>query len=67
MYIRQLQSEIRIHRALHHKNVVQFDSYFQDTKHAFIILELCHHNVSQHRRVFTVVLILVAQNSLWRN
>lgn len=35
-------SEIRIHRSLHHKNVVKFEHFFEDNDNVYILLELCH-------------------------
>lgn len=37
----QLLSEIKIHKTLHHKHIVEFDSVFQDQRNVYIILELC--------------------------
>ena len=37
----QLKSEIKIHRTLHHKHVVQFSHNFEDDDNYYIILELC--------------------------
>lgn len=35
-------SEIRIHRSLHHPNVVAFEHFFEDNENVYILLELCH-------------------------
>jgi polo-like kinase 1 len=35
-------SEIRIHRSLHHPNVVGFEHFFEDNENVYILLELCH-------------------------
>jgi polo-like kinase 1 len=35
-------SEIKIHRSLHHNNVVSFEHFFEDQENVYIILELCH-------------------------
>ena len=37
----KLMSEIKIHRAMNHSNIVHFEKYFEDTQYAFILLELC--------------------------
>lgn len=37
----KLMSEIRIHRSLHHTNVVAFEHFFEDTDNVYILLELC--------------------------
>jgi len=42
----KLQTEIKIHRALSHNNVVKFERFFEDQQYAFLILELCSNNVS---------------------
>lgn len=34
-------SEIRIHRALHHTNVVGFEHFFEDSENVYILLEMC--------------------------
>ena len=38
----KLMSEIRIHRSLHHRNVVGFEHFFEDSENVYILLELCH-------------------------
>lgn len=35
-------SEIRIHRSLHHPNIVGFEHFFEDSENVYILLELCH-------------------------
>jgi len=37
----KLLSEIKIHKAMNHTNVVHFEGYFEDSQRAYIILELC--------------------------
>ncbi len=37
----KLMSEIKIHKAMSHPNVVKFENYFEDAQRAYIILELC--------------------------
>ena len=34
-------SEIKIHKALHHTNIVKFEGYFEDNECVYLILELC--------------------------
>lgn len=34
-------SEIRIHRALHHQNIVAFEHFFEDSENVYILLEIC--------------------------
>ncbi len=34
-------SEIRIHRALHHANIVGFEHFFEDNENVYILLEMC--------------------------
>ncbi len=34
-------SEIRIHRSLHHPNIVSFEHFFEDSKNVYILLEMC--------------------------
>lgn len=38
----QLLSEIRIHRNIRHKYIVQFLHFFEDKQNVYILLELCH-------------------------
>lgn len=38
---RKLASEIKIHRSLHHPNIVGFEHYFEDHDNFYILLELC--------------------------
>lgn len=37
----KLMSEIKIHRSLHHPNVVSFEHFFEDSDNVYILLELC--------------------------
>ncbi|CAG9333520.1 unnamed protein product [Blepharisma stoltei] len=37
----KLMSEIKIHRALHHPNIVGFEHFFEDNENVYILLELC--------------------------
>ena len=41
----QLQTEIRIHRALRHTFVCKFERYFEDNNNVYMLLELCSNNV----------------------
>ncbi|CAH0475014.1 unnamed protein product [Peronospora belbahrii] len=34
-------SEIKIHKSLHHPQIVQFEHFFEDSDNAYIVLELC--------------------------
>lgn len=34
-------SEIRIHRALHHPNIVAFEHFFEDSENVYMLLEIC--------------------------
>ena len=38
----KLMSEIKVHRTLHHPNIVQFFNYFEDDDHLYIMVELCN-------------------------
>lgn len=37
----KLITEIKIHKALHHPNIVAFEHYFEDHENVYILLELC--------------------------
>ena len=37
----QLYAEIRIHKSLHHPNIVAFQDCFEDTSNVYMTLELC--------------------------
>jgi len=37
----KLMSEIKIHRSLHHNNIVGFEHFFEDAESVYILLELC--------------------------
>ncbi|CAG9323808.1 unnamed protein product [Blepharisma stoltei] len=37
----KLMSEIKIHRALKHPNIVGFEHFFEDSENVYILLELC--------------------------
>jgi polo-like kinase 1 len=38
----KLISEIKIHKSLHHPNIVSFEHYFEDSENVYILLEMCH-------------------------
>eukprot|EP01022_Parablepharisma_sp_SALTPOND_P032959 TRINITY_DN87960_c2_g1_i1.p2 TRINITY_DN87960_c2_g1~~TRINITY_DN87960_c2_g1_i1.p2 ORF type:complete len:392 (-),score=18.53 TRINITY_DN87960_c2_g1_i1:626-1801(-) len=40
-YFVQLMSEIRIHRSVHHPNIVAFEHFFEDSENVYILLEMC--------------------------
>lgn len=40
----QLVTEIKIHKALEHRNVVAFDHVFEDPDNVYMVLELCSHH-----------------------
>lgn len=42
----KMTMEIDIHRALNHKHIVGFHSFFEDKDNVYIILELCRRRVS---------------------
>lgn len=48
----KMTQEITIHRELHHKHIVDFVSYFEDSSNVYIILELCKRRslMELHRR-----------------
>ena len=37
----KLMTEIKIHRSLHHPNIVGFEHFFEDSENVYILLELC--------------------------
>ena len=37
----KLISEIKIHKSLHHPNIVAYEHYFEDTENVYILLEIC--------------------------
>lgn len=44
----KLKSEIRIHRALHHPNVIRFRHVFEDKRYVYILMDLSeHHSLSE--------------------
>ena len=38
----KLISEIKIHKSLHHPNIVQFEHYFEDSENVYLLIEICH-------------------------
>ena len=38
----KLISEIKIHKSVHHQNIVNFEHYFEDAENVYILIELCH-------------------------
>src|SRR5689334_3915722 len=47
----KLNTEIKIHSGLKNKNVVHFQSYFEDINNVYIILELCSCNVRYYKLI----------------
>lgn len=45
----QLTAEIKIHRSLHHQNIVQFEHFFEDHENVYILLEMCNQKVFTRR------------------
>ena len=41
----KMTQEITIHRELHHKHIVGFSSFFEDSDNVYIVLELCRKRV----------------------
>lgn len=41
----QFTSEIKIHKSLKHRHVVQFEHFFEDSENSYILLELCRNQV----------------------
>ncbi|CAD8113364.1 unnamed protein product [Paramecium sonneborni] len=37
----KLITEIKLHKSLHHQNIVQFEDVFEDNENVYILLELC--------------------------
>ena len=38
----KLISEIKIHKSLHHPNIVAFEHYFEDSENVYLLIEICH-------------------------
>ena len=38
----KLISEIKIHKSLHHPNIVTFEHYFEDSENVYLLIEICH-------------------------
>mmetsp|Transcript_14424 Transcript_14424/g.12236 ORF Transcript_14424/g.12236 Transcript_14424/m.12236 type:complete len:112 (-) Transcript_14424:169-504(-) len=39
--LEKLLAEIKIHKSLHHENIVQFEHVFEDKENVYILLEIC--------------------------
>ena len=39
----KLISEIKIHKSLHHPNIVAFEHYFEDSENVYLLIEICQH------------------------
>ena len=63
----KLMSEIKIHRSLHHENIVQFFHFFEDEEYVFILLELCrNHSLNELLRRRKRLTEIEAQSYLLR-
>ncbi|OMJ73141.1 hypothetical protein SteCoe_28237 [Stentor coeruleus] len=40
--LQKLMTEIKIHRSVHHKGIVKFNNFFEDSENIYILLELCN-------------------------
>mmetsp|Transcript_19960 Transcript_19960/g.36943 ORF Transcript_19960/g.36943 Transcript_19960/m.36943 type:complete len:539 (-) Transcript_19960:32-1648(-) len=43
----ELMNEIKIHRSLHHPNIVGFEHFFEDDENVYILLELCSNQTTR--------------------
>ena len=63
----KLMSEIKIHRALHQENIVQFFHFFEDEEYVYILLELCrNHSLNELLRRRKRLTEIEAQSYLLR-
>ena len=55
----KLINEIKIHKSIHHENIVNFERYFEDKNNVYILLELCHnqtlHDLLKRRKTLTEI------------
>ena len=55
----KLINEIKIHKSIHHENIVNFEHYFEDKNNVYILLELCHnqtlHDLLKRRKTLTEI------------
>ena len=53
----KLISEIKIHKSIHHENIVKFEHYFEDTDNVYMLTELCTnqtlHELLRRRKTIT--------------
>ena len=53
----KLISEIKIHKSVHHENIVKFYHYFEDIENVYILIELCYnqtlHELLKRRKKLT--------------
>ena len=53
----KLISEIKIHKSIHHENIVNFEHYFEDTDNVYMLIELCPnqtlHELLKRRKAIT--------------
>lgn len=53
----KLINEIKIHKNIHHENIVNFEHYFEDKDNVYILIELCHnqtlHELLRRRKNLT--------------
>jgi serine/threonine protein kinase len=41
----EVRNEIKIHKTLHHQNIVELREVFEDDRNLYIMLELCENGV----------------------
>jgi len=47
----QLVTEIKLHRMLKHKHIVEFENFFEDKDNVYILMEMCHNKVG-YQKIF---------------
>ena len=46
----KLISEIKIHKSLHHPNIVNFEHYFEDSENVYLLIEICQNQTLKIHR-----------------
>jgi len=62
----QLVTEIKLHRMLKHKHIVEFENFFEDKDNVYILMEMCHNKVGyqkfSEKKYILIEVLLVFQS-----
>jgi len=58
----QLVTEIKLHRMLKHKHIVEFENFFEDKDNVYILMEMCHNKVGYQKIFWNTLMVPFTQS-----